>query len=341
MTKNIPYLDGWRGLAILAVLVGHFAGPGQTRWLGSFGVALFFALSGFLMSRLLFIKRVNLKDFFVRRFNRVIPTFVLFVFAMVLYAGSMQPARYQVPATELMATLTFLRAYVPSGLDLFADLWPTGHLWSLGVEEHSYVLLALMAFVTRRAQNTWATGLLLVAGAGLALGFNVAYLNHPPDGASPWAVRSECAAFGLLVAAAMRYLRFAAPVSWLNVAPAWLPVLSFVLAVACFSSYAYKSGANLAGAFCLAYCVNYIDRVPVFFTRVLSLAPLRWFGVCSFSLYLWQQPFYLAVHYHGASKWWACGLAILAGALSYYAFEQVTRLRLNRAWGANYDRTHV
>jgi len=78
VTKNIAYLDGWRGLAIISVLVAHFSGPSSVAWMGGFGVALFFALSGFLMGRLLFIKRVALADFFARRFNRIIPTFFSF-----------------------------------------------------------------------------------------------------------------------------------------------------------------------------------------------------------------------------------------------------------------------
>ena len=56
-TEQLSYLDGWRGLAILLLLVGHFLPvPGVN--LGAIGVRLFFALSGFLMVRLLITQRV-------------------------------------------------------------------------------------------------------------------------------------------------------------------------------------------------------------------------------------------------------------------------------------------
>jgi peptidoglycan/LPS O-acetylase OafA/YrhL len=77
--ERLDYLDGWRGLAILGVLVSHFSNVPGVHWLGTFGVELFFVLSGFLMSRILFIERMPLGEFFLRRFSRVVPTFVLFV----------------------------------------------------------------------------------------------------------------------------------------------------------------------------------------------------------------------------------------------------------------------
>src|SRR5450432_1881589 len=108
-TKTIPYLDGWRGMAIVFVLFSHFFGPGSG-WAGAIGVTIFFVLSGLLMSELLFIRRVRLKDFFIRRFNRIVPLLWFFVACMVIYATLFQrPATYHVSFAELIATLTFLR----------------------------------------------------------------------------------------------------------------------------------------------------------------------------------------------------------------------------------------
>jgi peptidoglycan/LPS O-acetylase OafA/YrhL len=91
--RHVAYLDGWRGLAIIAVLIAHF-GPKSTAWMGALGVQLFFVLSGYLMGGLLFIKNVPLTDFFARRFSRVVPTFLLFILTMALYAGTLQPRPY-------------------------------------------------------------------------------------------------------------------------------------------------------------------------------------------------------------------------------------------------------
>ena len=66
----LPYIDGLRGIAIIGVLVEHFNGFEAIHGLGGFGVSVFFVLSGFLMSRILFIKKVPLNIFYRRRFAR-------------------------------------------------------------------------------------------------------------------------------------------------------------------------------------------------------------------------------------------------------------------------------
>ena len=79
---RIPTLDGWRGIAILLVLVthlqisllGHLYGSYHWMDLGQHGVNLFFVLSGYLItSRLLGENKINLKAFYLRRFFRLMP----------------------------------------------------------------------------------------------------------------------------------------------------------------------------------------------------------------------------------------------------------------------------
>jgi peptidoglycan/LPS O-acetylase OafA/YrhL len=121
------------------VLQSHFGLGGG----GRLGVALFFALSGYLMGELLFVKNVALPGFFKRRFSRVVPTFWLYVavaFALATWFGA---ERYQVPGDELVSTLLFARTYLPASVSIWAEQWPIGHFWSLNVEEHSYSSFSL------------------------------------------------------------------------------------------------------------------------------------------------------------------------------------------------------
>ncbi|TIU24619.1 MAG: acyltransferase, partial [Mesorhizobium sp.] len=75
---RLAYLDGWRGLSIALVLIGHFFPvPGIN--LGVLGVEFFFVLSGRLMGEILFIERFPLKKFFKRRFSRIYPALLVFV----------------------------------------------------------------------------------------------------------------------------------------------------------------------------------------------------------------------------------------------------------------------
>lgn len=330
-STNVPYLDGWRGLAILAVFIGHFGPRPATAWLGEFGVQVFFVLSGYLMSNLLFIKKVSIRDFFARRASRVLPVFLLFVFAMVIYAAKWQPVTYLVPMRELLATLSFSRTYFPADLDIFSGAWPIGHLWSLNIEEHSYVFLALGVLALRNLRSKYAAPLFLISTTAAILGFTVYYSGHPPAGASAWQLHSEVAAFGLISAAALRVTVNELPVKWRDAVPSLLPIITLLIAVACYSVATFKGRLPIA-ALCLAFSINFLHRTPALFRRLLSFGVLRWFGVCSFSLYMWQQPFYLAM-LNGDVHPLAGGIAALGvGAVCMYFFENPLRLFLNRAW---------
>ncbi|NHZ40077.1 acyltransferase family protein [Massilia aquatica] len=340
-TRHIPYLDGWRGLAIIAVLISHFKSTQELSWLGEFGVQLFFVLSGFLMGNLLFIKKVPLKDFFVRRVSRVFPTFWLFVIAMAVYAAFVQPVRFVVPQGELIATLAFLRNYFPADISIWARTWPIGHLWSLSVEEHSYMFLAVLAVLAGALRHRLAGAALLLAGTGAILAMNMYYPGHPPAGATPWFLRSESAAIGLVAAAAYRVMAAGTQAPWLRQTSPWLPVLTLVVAIACYSTYAHKELQYTLAPLCLAYSINHLERTAPIIQKLLAARVLQWFGVCSFSLYLWQQPFYYAVGAgripHLAGLLGAIGL----GALSFYLFENPVRLYLNRKWARRRARPAV
>jgi peptidoglycan/LPS O-acetylase OafA/YrhL len=333
-TRTIPYLDGWRGLAIVLVLYSHFVWPGNG-WAGGLGVTTFFVLSGLLMSELLFIKRVRLTDFFARRFSRVVPLFWLFVVAMTVYAATLQRPRYDVPMVELAVTLAFLRTYLPPGMDIWADQWAIGHLWSLNVEEPSYVYLALgvLACSVVRARSM-ATTLFLIVSTLLVVAITFWYAVSPPSGASPWYLRSESASLGLIAAGALHVYRKSVPTSRLEQVSPLLPLLSFLIAVACFKTYAHKDLHFVVGPLALAFTVVFLDRLHAFWRALLSIAVLRWFGRCSFSLYIWQQPFYLAMEQHRIGAPVAALATLICGTLSFYAFEDPSRRWLNGRWEA-------
>src|SRR5262249_7449032 len=84
---HVPFLDGWRGLAIASLLVGHFAPlPGVVNF-GRMGVELFFVLSGRLMAEILFVRRFPIPAFFRRRIARVWPALFVFVIFIAVQAA--------------------------------------------------------------------------------------------------------------------------------------------------------------------------------------------------------------------------------------------------------------
>src|SRR4051794_29870058 len=141
---RLVYLDGWRGLSIALVLIGHFFPvPGIN--LGVLGVEFFFVLSGRLMGEILFIERYPLKKFFKRRFSRIYPALLVFVaVAMVALSGTFIAFKWKAALTALTFTYNYAGILVTRAGAL-------DHIWSLCVEEHAYVILALIsATVARR-----------------------------------------------------------------------------------------------------------------------------------------------------------------------------------------------
>lgn len=325
---NVPYLDGWHGMAIILVLLSHFF-PIPFGPFGEFGVLLFFVLSGFFMSNLLFIKKVSISSFFARRFNRIFPTLLLFISITAIYSASVQKKIYVVPIGEMIDTLFFLRTYFPSDISIWKEDWPIGHLWSLNVEEHSYIYLGIGSILFSRQKNSIFACIFLIASTLAILGFIFFYGKHQPDGATPWMLRSECASFGLIASATYRvashhYFKDG------RVESPLFPVMAFILACLCFSSLPPPDHSNafrLAAAPLLAtFAINNASNFPEIVKKILSLRVIRWFGLCSFSIYLWQQPLYQ----HSGFSLLRLLIAIGLGSISFYFFENPIRLFLNR-----------
>jgi peptidoglycan/LPS O-acetylase OafA/YrhL len=138
---RLDVLDGWRGLSVLFVLVTHLLplGPkvlGINMTTGPLGMALFFTLSGFLITNFL-IHRPNVTDFLIHRLARIVPlAWVCLVIAL-----------YWVDASPEMWAANFF----------FYSNWPPTQLpsvltpfWSLCVEMQFYVGIALLVVLLRR-----------------------------------------------------------------------------------------------------------------------------------------------------------------------------------------------
>jgi peptidoglycan/LPS O-acetylase OafA/YrhL len=145
-----PGLDILRLVAVLLVLARHIDTPdGKNKFIevlytgGWVGVDLFFVLSGFLVSGLLFKEylsrgAIDLPRFLIRRALKIYPAFyVLILFSLL--AGIVYGEHYT--RKQIIAELLFLQNYLDS-------MW--NHTWSLAVEEHFYIFIALAIYVLMR-----------------------------------------------------------------------------------------------------------------------------------------------------------------------------------------------
>lgn len=324
--RHVDALDGWRGLAILCLLLGHFFPvPGIN--FGTIGVSLFFVLSGLLMAGLLFEKREPLARFYRRRIARILPAHLLFV-ALATLAWRLLDQPFSL--RELLSALLFVNNYVAPEHGPGTATMPFGHIWSLSVEEHSYVALSLVAIAVRRARVPAAAGVgaLLLACIGLNLAYQ--WLNPPNLAYTLW-LHSEAAAFSLLAAACWI-------TSGRGLALQRLPACSAPLLLLAGIALHWWSVPpllqRLLGGGCFVLALGVLGSGRGGFAQLLCLAPLRQFGLWSYSLYLWQQPFYLWRHADpSVPAALACALAIGCGLVSYYTVERPARGWLNRHWG--------
>ncbi len=318
-SERIDYLDGWRGLAILVVLVAHFGHLERTN-IGLFGVELFFVLSGLLMARILYEQRMPIGEFYRRRIARIFPLFYLFVFTILI----MEMARgAHVSWKEALSLSTFTRTYVGY---VFNDPFPVHHLWSLNVEEHCYLLLALVAMsalLRRRAALTLITLSMLTF---VAMGVHHLLQGHT----RPYLFNTECAATALLLSAGYRLVHPRVSV------PSWAPVLALVVTPFFYlpttpGATSTQLAAQLAiPPFLLAFAVNHLAVSPAWFLNLLRARWLRLLGVISYSVYMWQQPLYLS---SDRFPWHTAVLcALLIGAASFYLYESPLRRWLNTHW---------
>ena len=132
-------LDGLRAISIALVLYCHAR---EGYWLSanaSFGVSVFFVISGFLITWLLCAEEektntISLPSFYVRRAIRILPPAFLFL-AVVGILGALKMADVQ--GGDLLRSVLFVRNLVPGGVH-------TGHFWSLSIEEQFYLFWPLI-----------------------------------------------------------------------------------------------------------------------------------------------------------------------------------------------------
>ncbi len=134
-------LDGWRGISILLVLATHLLPLGPKAWqlnatAGPLGMALFFTLSGFLITNFL-LNRPAIGEFLLRRFLRIVPLAWLYIIIALLLV--------EANTSQWLAHLLFYANWPPMSLSAV-----TSHFWSLCVEMQFYISVALLVAILGR-----------------------------------------------------------------------------------------------------------------------------------------------------------------------------------------------
>jgi peptidoglycan/LPS O-acetylase OafA/YrhL len=293
--KHIPVLDGWRAFAILMLLWGH----GTRGWIhlpfnsGFCAVNFFFVLSGFLITYRLLTDysiddQIQFRKFYIRRIFRILPPALLYL-AVVSLLGLLRVI--PVWPGEVFSALLFSRNYVgiPPGQPLGTG-WFTGHFWSLAVEEHFYLLwpIALQLAKPKRAKWVAVGGIVLCAiWRYTAWNFGIGSLPG-----APFYFRTDIRFDALLIGSLLGICYADSGVR--NKLSQLIPQRDTVII---FGLYVWVllrmfEPADLKELFLVAGLLAVTSLHPDSWVGIiLQLAPIRWIGRISYSLYIWQQLF--------------------------------------------------
>lgn len=334
MRSRLPGLDGLRALSIVLVILYHcahtegfpdialFKAIART---GVIGVQVFFVISGFLITWLLLGEEektghISLKSFYFRRALRILPPAFMFLAAVTVVANL---RALPVTNRELLASVLFFRNLSP------VDSKYTRHYWSLSIEEQFYLVWPLLLIWLPRRARLWVT-------AGL-IGIEPVWrqVNTWLFGAAnvTWA-RTDLRYSGLLVGAllalALKEPRLKAKLDrLLAFGPGLFVVAGAALAALMLTPLgeqprAFRVDPELLHALLTVVMLAVlVEGRGGVFSSLFELAPIRWVGRISYSLYLWQQLFCI----ESTGPWFErFPLNVLASfalaSASYYFIEQ-------------------
>jgi peptidoglycan/LPS O-acetylase OafA/YrhL len=307
----LPTLDGWRAISIGFVLLAHgydsllplfdllglgIPDFGETvRSSGQFGVRMFFAISGFLITARLLEEeqkrgRISLSAFYVRRAFRILPPATAYLLTVALLAGC---GAIAVSPGNWLSALLFFKNYWTG-----EQSWYVGHFWSLSVEEHYYLLwpgiFLLLTSHRKRVLSLVGAALLVALWRAIDFKFRLTWADAGP--AYFWG-RTDIVADGLLWGAAYalmysnRKIRACFHSSLCRLL-FWL-TLAFVL-ITFYTPLPWKLDFLLLTTRALllpALLLWTIENPSSRFSAILEQRHIVWVGRLSYSIYLWQQLF--------------------------------------------------
>lgn len=330
-------IDGLRALAVLPVIFFH---AGFSIFSGGYvGVDVFFVISGYLITSIIITeinaKKFSIVNFYERRARRILPalfwvSFICFPFAWLLFT----PNDLRDFGQSLLAVSTFssnILFFLESGyFENSAELKPLLHTWSLAVEEQYYIFFPLLlSLLWKFGVKRILAVLILIFLA--SLGYAHVGINNNPS-ASFYLLHTRI--WELLLGAFIAF---------------YLHTNSFI------KSKPINQILSLSGALMIIYSIITFDEntpfpslyslVPTIGTgflilsalpntlayRLLTLKPIVFIGLISYSIYLWHQPLlaFVKYQYYGdlseSLLFLICLLSIFMGWLSWQYIEKPFR----------------
>jgi len=291
--KYRPEIDGIRALAVVSVLLFHLEYkfiPG-----GFVGVDVFFVISGYLITQLIYkdahANTFSFKRFYTRRIRRLAPALIAVLCAtFVVSSVFLTPDHFQRFSGALLSSVfsvSNIFFWMESGyFDASADLKPLLHTWSLSVEEQFYLVWPALIFFCRRQSASVLLGVFVALGVVSLIAAKM--LNAQQPDATFFLMPFRVYEFALGAGLAMLPLAGVIQNRWRE--PACLAGLLLVI----YSVLVFDKTTPFPDVYALVPCIGAVlllagGGAPV--SGWLLRNPLSiWLGKISYSLYLVHWP---------------------------------------------------
>ena len=337
---RFPALDGIRALAVTLVFADHFGGGahggGTLRFIniarqrGWVGVDLFFVLSGFLITGILYDTRADshfFKRFFARRSLRIFPVFYLVAALLLLLTPFFHYQWHWLQLTFLVYMGNFFGnanfdLYTVTSANHPAATATIGHFWSLCVEEQFYLIWPVAVWFIRDRTRLLRTA---IGISLLALLLRLAMLAHfSPDVSETWIVRTlpfrmDTLLIGAVLALGLRGPqadRWQSAAKWMFLSASAAILSIFILSPAYDSPWLLSIGLSFT-ALASAGLVCMTLRSGSLAFRFFYLKPLRILGKYSYGFYIYHLIFRFA---------WIRLLTVVGARLHSIAFAGIVEL---------------
>ena len=289
-----PDIDGLRAIAVLMVMGDHF----HTHLAGGYvGVDIFFVISGYLISANILKEMTqgtfSIAAFYERRIRRIFPALI------VMFLGVSAMASYYLFPSEI---LDFARSMISALLSV-SNLWfwhqsgyfdapsaskPLLHTWSLGVEEQFYIFFPIFLLLVRKSFPQRLKAAILVATA-ISFGLAVYYVHR---NASTAFFFSPLRAWELLIGTivSQKYFPSLRSVWTRNLATASGLLMILIPGFVYTSSTTFPGMAAIPPCLGAALIIAGGETGTSVVGRLLSLRPVVFVGLISYSVYLWHWP---------------------------------------------------
>jgi peptidoglycan/LPS O-acetylase OafA/YrhL len=335
-------IDGLRAVAVLGVVIYHafpHALPG-----GFIGVDIFFVISGYLISGILYKgnKEGNFsyQEFYARRIRRLFPALITVLLITLAYGWLiLLPDEFEQLGKNVAAGMVFAQNFVfwkESGyFDTAANLKPLLHLWSLAVEEQFYIFFPLLLIFLWKKPRILAPAMVVLLIATFIL--NVVMSIHA-NGASDFYLL-PCRSWEFLGGSLLAWWHYdrghEEEVNQYREAMSWVGVLLLGIGMGLFAKHQPYPGWRALLPVVGTLLVIEGGKEAWVNQRILSHPAIVWVGLISYPLYLFHWPALSFVHIVKGEKaptpmiWAALGVAFLLTLLTYYVIEK--QIRHNRS----------